>query len=146
MKVINRRARRDYHLLETLEAGIELTGAEVKSVKEGRIDLAQAYVKIKDGQVKLINAHIAPYQAARGDAFEPNRTRRLLVHKKEALALETKAAKSRLTIVPISCYTRHGWIKLKIGLARAKKRWEKREAIKKRDLDRDVERELSTGM
>lgn len=146
MKVINRRATHDYHVFETLEVGIKLIGPEVKSVKEGRINLSQAYVKIKDGQAFLVNAHIAPYGPAGHSTFETDRTRKLLLHKKEIAAWETKISRSRLTIVPISCYTRHRLVKLKIGLARGKKRWEKRRTIRERDLERDIEREISGGM
>jgi SsrA-binding protein len=146
MKVINRRARTDYRILDILEAGIKLTGPEVKSVKEGRIDLTHAFVKVKDGQALLLNAHIEPYLPAGNHSFETNRTRRLLLRRKEALALETKMAQARLTTIPISCYTKRGLVKLKIGLAKGKKRWEKRETIKKRDLEREIKRELDEGM
>jgi SsrA-binding protein len=146
MRVINRKARRDYRILETLEAGIELKGPEVKSTKEGRIDLGQAYVRLGDDQVFLLNAHIAPYPPAGRQVFAPTRTRRLLLHKKEITALKSKMARSRLTLVPVSCYTKRGLVKLEIGLARGKKRWQKREDIKKRDLEREVERELREGM
>lgn len=146
MKVINRRARADYRVIDVLEAGIKLTGPEVKSVKEGRIDLTHAYVKVKDGQALLLNAHIEPYLPAGNHSLETNRTRRLLLHRREALALETKMAQARLTAIPVSCYTKRGLVKLQVGLARGKKRWEKRADIKKRDLERETKRELDEGM
>jgi len=142
MKIVNRRAYHDYHLLEKFEAGIELTGPEVKSVKNGRMSLAGAFVRIKDDQAFLVNAHISPYEFADARNYEPTRTRRLLLHKKEIISLETKIRTKRLTLVPLSCYTKGPWIKLKIALAKGKKKYEKKEAKKRQDLEREMEREL----
>lgn len=140
MRVVNRKARRDYQFLEKYEAGIVLTGAEVKSIRQGRIKLDESFVKIKDEEAFLTNAHISPYLPAGKKDYDPLRTRKLLLRKKEILKLSLKTAHSGLTIVPITCYTKHGLIKLEIALAKGKKKYEKREAIKRRDLQREVER------
>jgi len=142
MRIINRRARYDYHLLEKVEVGIVLTGAEVKSVKENKIKLEESFVRLRDDGPWLVNAHIPPYRHARNKDYKPTRSRRLLLHKKEILSLAKKIEGKGLTLVPVSCYTKKGKIKLEIALARGKKKWDKREAIKRRDLEREVKREL----
>ena len=142
MKVVNRRARRDYQILEKYEAGIALTGAEVKSVKGGRIKLEESFIRIKDTEAFLLNAHIPPYLPAGSRGYDPLRDRRLLLRKKEILTLSLQTTRSGLTIVPLSCYTKRGLVKLEIALAKGKKKYEKREAIKRRDIEREMEREL----
>jgi SsrA-binding protein len=142
MKIINRKARYDYFLLERFEAGISLTGAEVKSVKEGRIRLDESYVRILEDGAWLVNANIAPYQYADSSAYKPTRSRRLLLHKKEILSLTKKMETKNLSLVPVSCYTKKGRIKLEVALARGKKKWDKRAAIRQRDLAREVQRAL----
>lgn len=142
MRVVNRKAKRDYQILEKYEAGIVLTGAEVKSVKEGRIKLEESFIRIKEGEAFLINAHIPPYLPAGLRGHDSTRDRKLLLKKREILNLSLKTSHSSLTIVPLSCYTRHGLVKLEIALAKGKKKWEKKEAIKKRDIEREMEREL----
>ena len=144
MRIFNRQARRDFQLLEKLEAGISLTGPEAKSAREGKISLDEAYVRLRNGQAYLVNAHIHPYKFASPPAggFDPTRTRRLLLHKKEILALEQKAKQKKLTIVPVACYNTHGLMKLELALARSKREYEHREEIKKRDRERDLEQEL----
>lgn len=137
-KIINRRANYDYQLLEKIEVGIALTGAEVKSVKEGHLQLEQAFGRLKDGELWLINAHIHPYRFADNRDYDPRRSRKLLLHKNELLKLAQKITSSGLTIVPISCYTKGQKIKLEVALAKGKKKYEKREAIKKRDLEREI--------
>ncbi len=142
MRVVNRKAKRDYQILEKYEAGVVFTGAEVKSVRQGRIKLEESFVKIKDEEAFLTNAHIPPYLPAGSRGHDPLRSRKLLLRKKEILNLSLKTAHSSLTIVPLVCYTKGPWIKLEIALVRGKKRYEKREAIKRRDIEREVEREL----
>lgn len=143
MKIINKRAFFDYQILEKFEAGINLTGQEVKSVKGGHLSLEGSYVKILGSEAYLVNAQIHPYLNARVENYDPNRTRKLLLHKKEIIALKSKIGQSNLTLVPLECYnTAHGLLKLMIGLAKGKKQYEKREALKKKDLDRQVEEEL----
>ena len=142
MKITNRRVSHDFEILGTYEAGINLLGAEVKSIKGGRMSLEGSFVKIVGSEIYLINAQIFPYPFARPEGYDPKRSRKLLLHKKEIISLKTKLAGERLTLVPLECYNSHGLIKLKIGLARGKKEYEKREKIRRRDIERDVEREL----
>lgn len=141
-KIINRQAYHQYHILETFEAGIELTGPEVKSIKYGHLSLEGAFVKIKDGQLFLINAQIPPYAFARQSHYDPSRTRRLLIQKKEIISLDTKIRQKNLTLIPLSCYTKHGWLKLEVGLARGKKAFEKRETKKKQTIEREIAKAL----
>ncbi len=142
MKITNPRAHYDYEILDTFEAGIALTGPEVKSAKARRMSLKGAFVRIKDNEVFLVNAQIQPYQFARQENYDPTRSRKLLLKKKEIISLATKIKQKKLTLIPISCYTKRGWIKIKVGLGRGKKEYEKREAKKKKDIEREVEREL----
>jgi len=142
MKVTNRRAFHDYEILETFEAGMVLTGPEVKSAKAGRLSLEVSFVRIIGSEIYLVNSQIFPYPYARPENYDPRRTRKLLMHKKEIISLKTRLASSNLALVPLECYFSNGVIKLKIGLAKGKKEFEKREKIKRRDIDRDVQREL----
>lgn len=143
MKIINKKAFFAYQILEKFEAGINLTGQEVKSVKGGHLSLDGSFVKIVGSEAYLVNAQIHPYLNARVENYDPNRTRKLLLHKKEIISLKSKIEQSNLTLVPLECYTTsHGLLKLTVGLAKGKKQYEKREAIKKKDLDRQVEEEL----
>lgn len=142
MKIINKKARFDYQILEKYESGINLTGPEVKSVKLGRIILEQSHIKIIGNEAYLVGANIPPYPFAKMEHYDPTRTRKLLLHKKEVISLKTKIIQFGLTAIPLSCYTKHGLVKLEIGLARGKKRHDKREDIKKRDLEREMARFL----
>lgn len=143
MKIVNRKAYYDYQILEKFEAGIVLTGAEVKSLKEGKASLDDAFVQIRDNQAFLVNARIHPYKFADNKDYEPTRTRKLLLHKKETISLLSKTQQSNLTIVPTSWYTiGHGIIKIELALARGKKKYDKREAIKKKDQQRETEQIL----
>lgn len=145
MKVVNRKARFNYELLEKFEAGIVFSGAEVKSVKKGQIKLDDAFVRIDPNQeVWLINCHIHPYAFANNSHYDPKRSRKLLLHKKETLALQKRIEGKNLTIVPVSCYTHNNTIKLELALARGKKTWQKKEKIKERDLEREMERDLGS--
>lgn len=135
----NKRARFDYEILDTLEAGIVLTGQEVKSAKTGHMKLQGAFVTVRNNQAWLKNAFIAPYRHAGAlDTYEPTQNRKLLLHRREIKKLKAKVDAERLTIVPISAYTKAGQIKIELGLGRGKKQHEKRDTIKKRDLDREV--------
>lgn len=142
MTILNRRATHDYQILETLEAGIHLTGPEVKSVKGERMSLEGSFVKVVGGEIYLVNAQIFPYPFARPEGYDPKRSRKLLLHKREILNLKNKLASARLTLIPLECYNSHGYIKLKIALAKGKREYEKREKIKRRDLEREVERQM----
>lgn len=139
MKIYNRRANFDFQLLDKIEAGINLLGAEVKAVRLGHADLTGSFVKITGSEAYLVNAKIYPYQYARPEAYDTSRTRKLLLHKKEILALKSKMDGAGLTIVPVSLYTRHQLIKLQIALAKPKKKFQKKEALKRKDLDREIE-------
>ena len=142
MKITNPRVFHDFNILETLEAGINLTGREVKSIRGSRMSLDGSFVKIVGSEIYLINAQIFLYPYARPEGYDAKRTRKLLLHKKEIISLKSKLASARLTIVPLECYNSHGVFKLKIGIARGKREYEKREKLKRRDIDREVQREL----
>ena len=141
MIIRNRRASHDYQLFEKIEVGIVLIGSEVKSVKQGRILLEDAFVKIINDEAFLLGAHIQPYQFADNRDYDPRRTRKLLLHKKELTSLASKMQQKSLTLVPISCYIKRGRIKLKIALAKGKKQFQKKETKKKKDVEREIERE-----
>ncbi len=144
MKVVNRRARYNYDLYDNFEAGIVLSGAEVKSVKMGKISLEEAFARVsEDGEAWLYNAHIHPYKFADNRDYKPTRSRKLLLHKKQIISLKSKMEAKKLSLVPVSCYTKGRVVKMELALGKGKKRWDKREAIKRRDIERQVERELT---
>jgi SsrA-binding protein len=142
MKITNKRAFFDYLLYERIEAGINLNGAEVKAIRLGHADLKGSFVRIIGSEAYLVNAKIFPYQFSRPEGYDETRTRKLLLHKKEIIALKSKTDGSNLTIVPVSIYTKHNFIKAELALAKGKKQYDKKEAIKKRDIQRDLEAEL----
>lgn len=142
--ISNRKARHNYSILETLEAGIVLTGSEVKSLRQGKGSLSEAYATVKDGEAFLLGMHIPPYAQAGYSQHEPLRPRKLLMHKKEIQRLMGKTAEKGLTLVPLTCYFKNGFAKIEIGLAKGKKLFDKREAIKDREWKRQVEREVRT--
>lgn len=141
MKIIHRKATHDYTILERFEAGIHLTGAEVKSIKGGHASLEGSFVRLMGSEAYLVNAQVFPYIFARQEGYDPRRTRKLLLHKKEIISLKSKIEGSNLTLVPLSWYTSGPLIKLEIGLARGKKAYEKREAKKRADIRRELEQE-----
>ncbi|MFA5134356.1 MAG: SsrA-binding protein SmpB [Patescibacteria group bacterium] len=135
----NKRALHDYHILEEFEAGIVLTGSEVKSVKGGRCNLKGSYVTGRDGEIWLINAHVSPYAMSSSQrGYEPTRSRKLLLHEREIASLTGKLSSKGLTVLPLSIYTKKSLIKVKIAVCRGKKLHDKRELMKKRDADRQV--------
>lgn len=143
----NRKAYFDYEILEKFEAGLVLSGAEVKSIKGGRMNLSGSYVNFHDGEPYLISASIAPYQPKNQPSdYDPSRSRKLLFNKKEIDYLLGKTKQKGLTLVPLKVYNKGRRIKIEIGLARGKKQYDKRSAISKRESDRKIERELKTGM
>lgn len=142
MKIVNKRAYYEYNVLEHLEAGMQLLGSEVKSVKGGHLDLSGAYVRVIGSEMYLVNANIPVYPYARPEGYDSRRTRKLLLHNKEIIALKTKSAQSGLTLIPLSCYTKGGKIKLEIALGQGKKKFDKRETLKKRDQEREIRRVL----
>lgn len=139
MKITNAKAFHEFQILEHFEAGIILYGSEVKALRLGHADLKGSYVKIIGGEAFLIGSKIFPYEYARPEQYDPSRTRKLLLHKKELIALKSKIEASNLTIVPISLYTNKQLIKLELALAHPKKQFEKRETLKKKQLERDIE-------
>lgn len=143
MKILalNKRATYDYDILEKFEAGLVLKGHEVKSVKLGHVSLVGSYVVIKNGEAYLLNAHISPYQPKNiPEDHEPTRSRKLLLHKKEIAYLTGKSQQKGLTLVPIQIYTKKDKIKLEFGIGRGRKKIDKRELIKKREVQREIER------
>lgn len=137
--VTNKRARFDYEILETYEAGIVLTGQEVKSVRGGNVSLAGAFVTIRENEAWLTNAHIGAFaKAGPITGYDPTRSRKLLLNRREIATLLGKRKQVGLTLLPLSLYTKRNRLKLEIGLARGKKKYEKREHIKKRDTERSI--------
>jgi SsrA-binding protein len=139
MKITNKRAYYDYELLETFEAGINLQGQEVKAVREGHADLTGSFARIVGSEAYLVNAKIFPYEYARTEDYDQNRTRKLLLHKKQIISLKAKTDGSNLTIVPVSLYTTHNLIKVELALGKSRKQFNKREQKKRRDLDRETQ-------
>ena len=141
----NRQARYLYEILEIYEAGIKLLGTEVKSIRAGRINIQDGYALIKNGEAWLLNAHISPYNAS-GQYFnhEPRRTRKLLLHHQEIRKLIGKVEQQGLTLVPLKIYLKRGWVKVSIALARGKKVYDKRETIKQRQDQRDMQRAMKS--
>jgi SsrA-binding protein len=141
--VDNRRARYDYELLERHEAGLVLTGTEVKSLRAGRASLGQAYAEIRDGEAWLVGAEIQQYEGGNRQNHEPTRDRRLLLHRREIDSLYGKVRERGLTLVPTRLYWKDGRAKVELALARGKERIDKRRDIAKRDAERQIERALS---
>ena len=142
MKITNRRAFFDYQLLEKFEAGINLYGAEVKAVRLGHADLTGSHVRIMGTEAYLINAKIFPYKYSSPEGYDEKRTRKLLLHKQEIIALKGKTEGQNLTLVPVSIYTTKSFIKVEIALGKGKKQYDKKESIKQKDIQRDIEQEM----
>ena len=142
MITVNRKARHDYHIEESIEAGIVLKGSEIKSIRAGRVNLSDAYAKPDDGELWLCNCHIATYDAASYNTHEPKRPRKLLLHRQELDSLAAKVTQKGLTLVPLKLYTKRGVAKLELGVARGKKVYDKREAIARRHAEREIERAM----
>ena len=144
IKVIvnNKKAFHEYNILEKFEAGIQLKGSEVKSIREGKASLKQSYILIRKGEAWLQGSNIAAYSHTGHEGHEPTRRRKLLLHKKEIRIIDSKLAEKGLTAVPIKLYFKAGFIKLEFGLARGKKLYDKRNAKKKRDVERDILRAM----
>lgn len=138
----NRRARHDYELLELFEAGIVLTGSEIKSVRANKVSLQRSFVQNRDGQLWLMECHISPYEHAGYEQHEPTRPRKLLLHRREINQITDALQLKGLTMVPTKMYLKDGWAKVEIALARGKKQYDKRADLAKRDATRQVERAL----
>jgi len=139
---VNRKAQHDYHIVRTLEAGLSLRGTEIKSIREGRVSIREAYVRPDDGEVWLVGAHIAHYAPAGSTNHDPTRRRRLLLHKRQIAELKRAVDSEGVTIVPLRLYMKGGRAKLEIAVGRGKKRYDKRAAMAKRDADRQMQRAL----
>ena len=137
---VNRRARRNYEILDRLEAGLALSGTEVKTLRSGKVSLEEAYVKARADGLWLIGAHIAEYDQGNVHNHEPTRPRRLLIRKRERFKWSQRAKEKGLTMIPLKIYFRGKWAKVEIGLGRGKKLFDKRETIKKRESDRALRR------
>lgn len=138
----NRKAYHDYFLYDTHEAGIALTGTEIKSVRAGRVNLRDSYVQIRNGEAWLMNVHIAPYAQGSRENPDPRRARKLLLHRREIARLQSAVQEKGFTIVPLRLYLRNNRAKVEIALARGKKLYDKREALAKKEAQRMIDREL----
>ena len=142
MEIVNRKAKYNYQIFETLEAGIVLTGTEIKSLKLGKANIKDSYARIKNNEIFLINMHISSYENGNIFNHDETRERKLLLHKKEILKFRDKIKLEGYTIVPLKVYLKNGRAKVLIGLAKGKKNYDKREDIKKRDIERSIRARL----
>jgi len=139
---VNRRALHDYEILDRKEAGVALTGSEIKSVREGRVSLQEAYARPEHGEIWLQGAHIAEYGPAARFGHEPRRPRRLLLHRSEIRELARQVEQKGLTLIPLRLYLKDGLAKVEVAVARGRRQYDKRDAIAKRESQRDIERAL----
>lgn len=138
----NRRARHEYHILESLEAGLVLTGTEIKSIRAGGVSLTEAYARFREGEAWLLGMHVPPYKQGSFSNVDPNRPRKLLLHRTQIAHLQGRVAEKGLTIVPLRMYFTRGMAKVELGLAKGKKLWDKREEVAKRDVQREIARHV----
>lgn len=138
----NRRARHDYEIEETIEAGLSLLGSEVKSLRAGRADLKDGYAVVEGGQALLVGVRISPYQFAREGGHEPERTRKLLLHRQEIERIRGKLDQKGLTLIPLRLYFKQGKVKVELALARGKAQYDKRETLKRRQAEREMQRAM----
>ena len=138
----NRRARHDYEILDQVEAGVVLEGSEVKSLRDGKAQLKDSFAHIRDGEVFLVGVFIAPYTFSRGGGHEPERTRKLLLNRREIARLGARVAEQGLTLIPLDLHFRSGKVKVNLGLARGKNTIDKRDTLKERDQKREMERAM----
>ncbi len=141
---LNRRARFDYSVDESLECGIELKGSEVKSIKDGRISFSDAYAEVRDGEIWLKNFHISEYVFSSIFGHDPDRPKRLLLHKQEIKRIDRRVREKGNTLIPLSIYLKKGLVKLELGLCKGKKAYDKRASIKERDIDRELRRDFKS--
>jgi SsrA-binding protein len=139
----NRKARHDYEVLETVEAGLQLGGTEVKSARGGRVQLKDAYVDFRDGQAFLVGVHISAYTHGNRENHEPERSRKLLLHRKEIDRLFGQVQQKGLTVVPLELYLKGPWVKVELGLVRGKKLYDKRETEKRKTMEKEMRQEMS---
>jgi SsrA-binding protein len=146
MKIVcqNRKAYHDYSIEDTIEAGISLVGTEVKSLRDGKANLMDSYVLIKNMEAFLLNCHISPYSHGNIMNHDPVRTRKLLMHKKEIARLQGKMAQKGYTLIPLKIYFKEGRAKVEVGLAKGKREYEKRDAIKEREANREIDKAMKS--
>lgn len=142
MEILNRRANYDYFIEDTYEAGIVLTGTEIKSLRKGKANIKDSYAIIRNDEIYLLNAHISSYEQANQFNHDENRTRKLLLHKKEILKLKDKLLKEGYTLIPLKMYFKENNLKVLIGVCKGKKNFDKREVIKKRENDLEIRKAL----
>jgi len=142
MEINNRKARFDYEILDTYETGIVLTGTEIKSIKNGKANLKDSYAIVRNNEVFLLNMHISPYEQGNIFNHEETRTRKLLLHKKEILKIRDKVTLEGVTLIPLKLYFKNGKAKIELGLAKGKKTFDKRESIKKRDMELEIKKRM----
>jgi len=139
---VNRKAYHDYHIIETVEAGIVLTGTEIKSIRAGRVNIRDAYAKPENGELWLYNSHVAAYQPGSYHNHDPNRPRKLLLHRHQIDELSGLASRKGLTLVPLRLYIKNGVAKIELGVVKGKQLHDKREALARREVEREIGREL----
>ncbi len=137
----NRRARFEYEILESLEAGISLSGTEVKAIREGGASISEAYARFRDGEAWLVGMHVPPYKQGSFSNLDPGRARKLLLHREQIALLRSRVQEKGLTVVPLRLYFTRGMAKVQLGLARGKKLWDKRATVAKRDVEREIARQ-----
>lgn len=142
MEILNRKANYDYYIEDSYEAGIVLTGTEIKSIRQGRANIKDSYAIIRNNEIYLVNTHISSYKEGNRFNHEETRTRKLLLHKKEILKLKSKLEEEGYTLVPLKIYFVKGRAKVLIGLAKGKKNYNKKEVIKERDIKREMEKSI----
>lgn len=142
MEILNRQARYNYQIIDSFEVGIALKGTEIKSIRNGKANLKDSYAIIKNGELFLLNMHVSPYEEGNIFNHEETRTRKLLMHKKEIIKLNNKLTLEGNTLVPLKLYFKNGRAKIELGLAKGKKLYDKREAIKKRDIEREIKKNM----
>ncbi|OJG53896.1 SsrA-binding protein [Enterococcus haemoperoxidus] len=142
----NRKARHDYTVVDTMEAGIVLQGTEIKSIRNGRINLKDGFARIRNGEAYLLNVHISPYEQGNIFNHDPLRTRKLLLHKKQIAKLIAETKNTGITIIPLKVYIRNGYAKVLIGLAKGKKQYDKREDLKRKEINREINRTLKNNL
>lgn len=141
----NKKARHDYSITDTIEAGMVLQGTEIKSIRNGRINLKDGFARIRNGEVFLHNVHISPYEQGNLYNHDPRRMRKLLLHKKQIRKLESLVQTPGTTLVPLKVYLKDGYAKVLLGVAKGKKQYDKRETLRRRDIDRDIQRTLKNA-
>ncbi|MGF2055283.1 SsrA-binding protein SmpB [Vagococcus fluvialis] len=138
----NRKARHDYTVIETIEAGMVLKGTEIKAIRNRRVNLKDGYVRVRDGEAYLVNVHISPYEQGNLFNHDPLRTRKLLMHKKQIAKLTAETKNTGVTLIPLKLYIKNGFAKVLVGVAKGKKQYDKRQDLKQKDMNREINRTL----